>query len=146
MKVHIIRIPCKAVFNISFAGFIEIKKHYHDILHLMPDNYEQTLHKLQSVITGDETAEILEIVSPDIANKKILDCLIQKMENREHMLDFCEHLEKVIASQNLKTIVSEIKTGNFSIYFPEELKPSVVLVTHMNHAIRSLINNTATAK
>ena len=95
-----------------FADFIEIKIHYRDILSLMPDDYHQTLHRLQPVITGDETAEILGINYPDIANKKILDCLIQKIENREHMLDFCEHLEKVIASQDLKTIVSEIKTGN----------------------------------
>ena len=116
MKVHII--TCKVVFNIIFADFIEIKIHYHDILHLMPDDYQQTLQKLQPVVTGDETAEILEIGYADTANKKILDCLIQKMENREHMLDFCEHLEKVITSQNLKTIVSEIKTGNISIYFP----------------------------
>ena len=82
----------------------------------MPDNYHQTLNKLQLVITGDETAEILGIDYPDIANKKILDCLIQKMKNREHMLDFCEHLETVITSQDLKTIISEIKTGNVFLF------------------------------
>ena len=82
----------------------------------MPDNYHQTLYKLQPVITGDETAEILEIDNPDIANKKILHCLIQKMKSREHMLDFCEHLDKVITSQDLKTIVDEIKTGSYVIY------------------------------
>lgn len=81
----------------------------------MPDDYHQTLDKLLSVISGDETAEILEIDHPSVANKKILDCLIQKMENREHMLDFCDHLEKVILSQDLKTIFSEIKTGTISI-------------------------------
>ena len=97
---------------ILLLGFIEIKMRYYDILHLMPDNYKQTLHELQSYISSDdEIASILESDNPEDANKKILNCLIKKMKNREEMLDLCVQLERVITSQDLKIIISEIQTG-----------------------------------
>ena len=84
---------------------------YNDILHLMPKDFIQTLNVLQQDITVDEIAFILKSDDHDVANRKILNCLIQKMKNREQMLDFCGQLEKLITSQDLKTIVDEIRTG-----------------------------------
>ena len=97
------------------VDFIEIKIHYDGILHLMPKDYSQTLNLVKQDITDDEMACILEIDNPDLANRKILNCLIQKMKNREQMLDFCDQLEKVITSQDLKKITDEIKTGNLRV-------------------------------
>ena len=79
----------------------------------MPKDYGLTLDGLQEDITADEMAPILGIDNPDVANRKILNCLIQKLKNREQMLDFCHQLEKVITSQDLKAITDEIKSGNF---------------------------------
>ena len=79
----------------------------------MPKDYGLTLDGLQEDITADEMAPILGIDNPDLANRKILNCLIQKLKNREQMLDFCHQLEKVITSQDLKAITDEIKSGNF---------------------------------
>ena len=81
----------------------------------MPKDYSQTLNLLKQNITDDEMACILETDNADLANRNILNCLIQKMKNREHMLDFCDQLEKVITSQYLKKITDEIKTGNLCV-------------------------------
>ena len=83
----------------------------------MPNEYHHTLEKLQKYITDDDVvADILGSEQPEDANKKILDCLIQKMENREQILDFCIQLEEAISSQNLKMIVHEIQKGNAHSY------------------------------
>ena len=97
---------------IPFLEFIEIKIRYQDILQLMPEDYKQTLHKLLACISSDdEIAGILGSNNPKDANKKILDCLIQRMRERVEMLDFCVQLEQVISSQDLKLIITEIQTG-----------------------------------
>ena len=77
----------------------------------MPKNYFLTLDGLQKDISDDEMAPILGTDDPDLANRKILNCLIQKLKNREQMLDFCNQLEKVITSQDIKTITDEIRRG-----------------------------------
>ena len=83
----------------------------------MPNEYHQTLEKLQKYITDDDViADILGSEQPEDANKKILDCLIQKMENREQILDFCIQLEEAISSYDLMTIVHEIQKGNTHSY------------------------------
>lgn len=97
------------------TDFIEIKIHYHGILDLMPKDYHQTLNILQSFITDDELASILETDNPDVANKKILNCLIEKMKYREQMLDLCDQIEKVITSKDLKTITDEIRRGKLKL-------------------------------
>ena len=81
----------------------------------MPKDYSQTLDLLKQDITDDEMAPILWVDNPDLANRKILNCLILKMKTREQMLDFCDQLEKVIISQDLKRIVDEIKIGNLHV-------------------------------
>ena len=94
-------------------AFIEIKMRYCDILLLMPDDYKQTLNKLRSYISSDEIAGVLDSDNPKDANKRILDCLINKMKKREEMLNFCVQLEQIITSQELKIIISEIQTGTY---------------------------------
>ena len=79
----------------------------------MPKEYHQTLDRLKQDLTSDEMASILKIEDPDLANRKILDCLIEKLKSRGQMLDFCDQLEKVITSQDLKTITDEIRTGAY---------------------------------
>ena len=96
-----------------YVDFIEVQLHYDAILHLMPQDYGLTLDRLRPNITDDEMAPILGIDDHNLANRKILNCLIQKLKNREQMLDFCDQLEKVITSQDLKTITDEIRSGKF---------------------------------
>jgi len=77
----------------------------------MPDNYEQTVGKLQNYISDDQICIILSSSNSSTANKIILDCLIERMSYREDMLDLCDQLETISSSDQLNMLISEIKTG-----------------------------------
>lgn len=80
----------------------------------MPDDHLQTISKLEKFFSDDEIYILLDIKDTSIANRYILDCLIQRMKSREEMLDFCDQLEKAIASEDLRTITKEIKEGMYT--------------------------------
>ena len=102
------------VVIIPLIGFDEVKLHYNKILQLMPDDHLETVSKLQEYFSDDEIASVLEEKDSKVANKRILDSLIQRMKVREEMLDFCDQLEKISKSQELKAITSEIQKGKVS--------------------------------
>ena len=77
----------------------------------MPDNYEQSVGKLQNYISDDQICMILSSSNSTTANKIILDCLIERMSSREELFDLCDQLETITTSQQLNTIVDEIRSG-----------------------------------
>ena len=91
--------------------FTELRIHYPNILHLMPDDYELIVGKLQSYISFDQTCVILSSSNSTIANKLILDYLIERMSCREELLDLCDQLEKITTSHDMKMITSELRLG-----------------------------------
>ena len=91
--------------------FTELKAHYHTILHLMPDDYELTIGKLLNYISDDQICAILSSSNSTIANKIILDCLIERMSCREELLDLCDQLENITTSHDLETVINEIRSG-----------------------------------
>ena len=93
------------------VDFAQLKMHYHAILQLMPDDYEQSIEKLQNYISDDQICMILSSSNSSIANKKILDCLIDKMSCTEELLHLCNQLESISASHQLIMIISEIRLG-----------------------------------
>ena len=95
------------------TDFTQLKAHYHTILHLMPDDYELTVGKLLNCISDDQICVILSSSSSNstIANKIILDCLIERMRCREELLDLCDQLEIIITSHDLKNVTNEIRFG-----------------------------------
>ena len=93
------------------TDFIELKAHYHTILQLMPEDYELTVGKLQNFISDDQICFILSSKNFTIANKIILDCLIEKMSCREELLDLCVQLENITTSHDLKIVINEIRSG-----------------------------------
>jgi len=99
---------CKCIFKIDFT---KLKAHYGTILRLMPDNYELTVGKLQNYISDDQICAILSSSNSNIANKIILDCLIERMSCREELLDLCDQLENITTSNDLKTVINEIRSG-----------------------------------
>ena len=102
------------VVIIPLIGFDEVKLHYSKILQLMPDDHLETVSKLQEYFSDDEIASVLEEKDSKVANKRMLDSLIQRMKFREEMLDFCDQLEKISKSQELKVITREIQIGKVS--------------------------------
>ena len=77
----------------------------------MPDNYEQSVGKLQNYISDDQICMILSSSNFTTANKTILDCLIEKMSRREELLDLCNQLETISTSHQLNILISEIRSG-----------------------------------
>jgi len=94
-------------------GFTELKEHYHTILQLMPDNYEQSLDKLQDYVSDDNICMILSSSNLTTANKIILDSLIERISCREDILDLCSKLEIIATSHQLRMLVSQIKSGEY---------------------------------
>ena len=77
----------------------------------MPDNYEQSVGKLQNYISDDQICMILSSSDSNTANKMILDCLIERMSCREELLDLCDQLESISTSHQLSMLISEIRSG-----------------------------------
>ena len=94
-----------------FIDFNILEAHYHSILHLMPDEYELTVGKLQNYISDDQICTILNSSNSTLANKVILNCLVERINCREELLDLCDQLESITASSDLKIIIDELRLG-----------------------------------
>ena len=105
---------CVTTCNIDFS---KLRAHYHTILHLMPDDYVLTVGKLQDYFSDDQIADILSNSTSAIANKIILDCLIERINCREQLLDLCDQLEKITNSNNMRVVTNEIRLGQYCRYF-----------------------------
>ena len=99
------------MYNICITDFTKLKAHYHTILHMMPDEYELSVGKLVNYISDDQIGNILSSSNGSVANKLILDCLIERINCKEELLDLCDQLESIIASHDLKIVINEIKLG-----------------------------------
>ena len=95
----------------AITDFTELRAHYHTVLRLMPDDYELTVGKLQNYFSDDQICFILSGNSSSVANKIILDCLIERMSCREELLDLCDQLENIATSHDLKLVINEIRFG-----------------------------------
>ena len=93
------------------TDFTELRAHYHNILHLMPDDYELTVGKLQNYISFDQICVILSSSNSTIANKLILDYLIERMSCREELLDLCDQLASITTSHDMKIVINELRLG-----------------------------------
>ena len=77
----------------------------------MPDDYEITVGKIQDYITDDQISAILGTSNSSVANKMIVDCLIERISCREELLDLCDQLEKIALLNEMKSVTKEIKLG-----------------------------------
>ena len=97
------------------SGFLRLKNYYHTLLHLMPDNYETTVGKLQKYISIDQICAILSSRNSTVANKMILDCLIGKISCKEGLLDLCHQLEMISTSEDLNAMINNIRSGKYCV-------------------------------
>ena len=77
----------------------------------MPDDYEVTVGKLQNCFSFDQICVILSSSNSSIANKIILDNLIERMSCREELLDLCDQLESIVTSHDMKIVINELRLG-----------------------------------
>ena len=78
---------------------------------MMPDEYELSIGKLVNYISDDQIGTILGSSNASVANKLILDYLIERISCKEELLDLCDQLESIITSHDLKAMISEIRLG-----------------------------------
>ena len=121
MKAHVLMVNTSPHFYLviilciwCMLDFAQLKTQYQTILHLMPDDYEQSVGKLQDYITDEQICTILCSGSNVAANKLILDFLITRMSCKEDQLDLCDQLEKIAtASDELKMIIQQLRSGAY---------------------------------
>ena len=77
----------------------------------MPNDFELTIEKLQNYFSDDQICVILSSSNPTVANKIILDCLVEVMSCKEELLALCDQLELIAASLDLKIVLNKIRSG-----------------------------------
>ena len=89
----------------------ELHKYYRDIVRSLPDNFLGSVQQLQHILTDEQITSILGCTSSLAANQKVTDCLIEKVENKANILDFCEHLRKIKNSSKLQNTIEHLRKG-----------------------------------
>ena len=109
------RCHCCICIFVSCIDFAVVKTKYTEILSSLPENYEVMMGSLQDHLTVSQICDILSLTAGH--TQKILNCLILQLRNKEDLLDFCDHLEKIQeASPSLKVIIEQLRKGtNFQL-------------------------------
>jgi len=77
----------------------------------MPDDYMNTVNQLERHLTGDHIGSILECDNVFTANQRILDCLIEQLNDKEDVLDLCNWLSYIDDAPLLTTAIGDLKKG-----------------------------------
>ena len=91
--------------------FTELQSHYSVLVRSMPDDYMNTVNQLEHHLTGDHIGSILECVNVFTANQRILDCLIEQLNDKEDVLDLCSWLSHINDSPLLTSAIEDLKKG-----------------------------------
>ncbi|XP_065885277.1 uncharacterized protein [Dysidea avara] len=93
-----------------------LRSKYDDIVQSLPSNYEKTLQVVQDHLTDDQICDVLATPNYTIANKTILNCLMEKVKCEGDVLEFCNQLENISSllpdHGSLFSIISELRTAN----------------------------------
>ena len=90
---------------------VSSKSHYSVLVRSMPDDYKNTVSQLERHLTGDHTGSILECKDAVTANQRILDYLIEQINTKEGLLDFCNWLSTITNAPALTGALKEFKEG-----------------------------------
>ena len=90
---------------------VSSKSHYSVLVRSMPNDYMNTVSQLECHLTGDHIGSILECKDTVTANQRILDCLIEQINTKEGLLDFCNWLSAIINAPELTAAIKELNKG-----------------------------------
>jgi len=83
----------------------------------MPNEFILTLGTLQECITDEQMCVILSSENSTIANKIILDCLIEQINCKDDVFNLCKKLVKINNSSNMEAVVEKLRTGTYILWF-----------------------------
>ena len=112
----------------------------------MPNEYELTIGKVQKYINDDQICAILNSSDYTIANKRILNCLIERMNYRAEILDLCDQLENITTSQDLKIVVNDLRHGTYCCCAFVIKITIVATLCHNNFSARSSAKYSVSSK
>jgi len=92
--------------------FTELQSHYSVLVRSMPDDYMNTVNQLERYLTGDQIGSILECDSVFTANQRILDCLIEQLNDKEDVILLCGRLSIINNAPSLSAALTELLEGN----------------------------------
>ena len=103
------------IYNVNlytlFVSTVSGESHYSVLVRSMPDDYMNTVSQLECHFTGDHIGSILECRDVFTANQRILDCLIDQINTKEGLLDFCNWLSTITDAPSLTIALKEFKKG-----------------------------------
>ena len=103
---------------VSFLLYVEypmLQPYYNKLVRNMPDDYMRTVGQLERHLTGDHIGSILECKDVFTANQKILDCLIEQINNDNDFYGFCDKLCE-ISNAALSAVVKNVRKGILFMY------------------------------
>ena len=110
---HLLVSFCTVASIVLHIGFKILQSHYSVLVRSMPDDYMNTVSQLECHLTGDHIGSILECRDVFTANQRILDCLIEQINTKEGLLDFCEQLNSITNTPALTAVIESVKKGNY---------------------------------
>ena len=101
------------IFHISALHLLRSK--YDVIVQELPNDYEKTLQVVQDHLTDDQICDVLTSPNYTIANKAILNYLMEKVKCTANIVEFCDHLEAITSllpdSRILTKLACELRGG-----------------------------------
>jgi len=105
------------MYSVSAHDLLRSK--YDIIVQSLPSDYEKTLQVVQDHLTDDQICDVLTSSNYTIANKTILNFLMERVNCTADILQFCNHLEAFTLllpeSSVLGSVLSELRIGNGTI-------------------------------
>ena len=103
-----------------FSDVIQLVKSKQDtILQCLPTDYEKTLQVLQDHLTDEQICCVLSNSDHASANRAILNCLTENLNCSENLLEFCDHIEKILPLSNdqgpLTSVITEVRTSTYML-------------------------------
>ena len=83
----------------------------------MPDKFVLTLGALQECVSDEKMCAVLNSENSTIANKIILDCLIEQVNCKDDVFNLCNQLFKINKSKEMETVIEKIRTGTYILCF-----------------------------
>ena len=105
---------------------------YDVIVQSLPSDFEKTLQVLQDHLTDDQICDVLNSTNYAIANKIILNCMVEKVKITDNMVEFCDQLMKISSllphPETLIKIVIELRIG-------EQCKSILLIALRCKHHV-----------